>query len=102
MVFIGDVMGHGLAAAAAMAHVRAATRAYLALDPEPASVVSRLDAMFQRLSMSQLVTLTYLILDPATGQLRMVNAGQPKAPGVRHLGLMWRSTGLHATRSRIS
>src|SRR5206468_9345716 len=38
-VFIGDVMGHGVAAAAAMANVRAAVRAYVALDPSPSSVM---------------------------------------------------------------
>lgn len=75
VVFIGDVAGHGLAAAAAMAHVRAATRAYLAIDPEPGQVVTKLDAMFERLSVSQLVSLCYLVLDPTAGELSYVNAG---------------------------
>ena len=43
VVFIGDVMGRGVAAAASMAQVRAAVRAYAALDPSPARVLRRLD-----------------------------------------------------------
>ena len=34
VVFIGDVMGRGVAAAAAMAEMRAATRAFASLDPD--------------------------------------------------------------------
>ncbi len=74
-VFIGDVMGHGVAAAAAMAHVRAATRAYLTVDPAPASVVTRLDAMFTRLSMTRLVTVCYAVIDAAGGEVTLVSAG---------------------------
>jgi GAF domain-containing protein len=74
-VFIGDVMGHGLAAAAAMAHMRAAVRAFLSIDPDPACVVARLDEMFERLELTQLVTLAYAVLDPAAGSLGFVNAG---------------------------
>ena len=74
-VFIGDVMGHGVAAAAAMAHVRAAARAYLTGDPDPASVMTRLDRMFARLGITRLVTLCYAVIDPARGDLTLVSAG---------------------------
>ena len=43
---IGDVMGHGVRAAAAMAQMRSAVRAYLSIDPDPAVVVAKLDIMF--------------------------------------------------------
>lgn len=74
-VFIGDVMGHGVPAAAAMAHVRAAARAYLTIDPDPASVMTRLDRMFTRLAMTRLVTLCYAVIDNARGDMTLVSAG---------------------------
>ena len=45
VAFIGDVMGRGVAAAAAMAEMRAATRAFASVDPDPAAVLEKLDAM---------------------------------------------------------
>ncbi len=74
---IGDVMGHGVPAAAAMAQMRSAVRAYASLDPDPGSVVTALDRMFAALCIRQLVTLIYAVLDPATGDLSVVNAGHP-------------------------
>jgi hypothetical protein len=74
-VFIGDVMGHGVAAAAAMAQMRAAVRAYVALDPDPTSVVDRLDAMLTMFSVAPLVTFACLLVDPAGNELTVVNAG---------------------------
>jgi GAF domain-containing protein len=73
-VIIGDVMGHGVAAAAAMAHIRAAVRAFLCVDPDPSVVVDRLDHMFARLGITQLVSLVYAVIDRA-GLLSLVNAG---------------------------
>ena len=39
--FLGDVMGRGVAAAAAMAEMRAATRAFASVDPDPAAAAAR-------------------------------------------------------------
>jgi GAF domain-containing protein len=72
---IGDVMGHGVQAAAAMAQIRAATRAYVSLDPDPAAVVGNLDVMFARLAITQLVTLCYGVVDRDGETLEFVNAG---------------------------
>ncbi|MGN6608319.1 MAG: GAF domain-containing SpoIIE family protein phosphatase [Jatrophihabitans sp.] len=72
-VFIGDVMGHGVAAAAAMAAMRSAVRAYLSIDPTPSAVVSKLDQMFAQLRIRQLVTLVYGVLDGE--RFIFVNAG---------------------------
>jgi GAF domain-containing protein len=74
-VVVGDVMGHGIAAAAAMAHVRAAVRAYLVLDPDPSAVVTHLQQMFDELEMTRLVSLSYAVLDPQAARLDIVNAG---------------------------
>ena len=76
-LFVGDVMGRGVNAAAAMAQMRAAIRSYVALDPTPESVVRRLDTMFETYDYTQLVTLVYVLADPATDQLHVVNAGHP-------------------------
>jgi serine phosphatase RsbU (regulator of sigma subunit) len=76
-LFVGDVMGRGVAAAAAMAQMRAAVRAYAAQDPTPATVMTRLDEMSARYPTDQLVTLVYVTLDPARDQLVVANAGHP-------------------------
>ena len=75
--FVGDVMGRGVAAAAAMAQMRAAVRSYVALDPAPERVVDNLDTMFEKYEYSQLVTLVYVLADDTRGELRIVNAGHP-------------------------
>jgi GAF domain-containing protein len=74
-VFIGDVMGHGVAAAAAMAHLRASVRAFLSVDAAPDAVLDHLEQMFGMLSISQLVTLVYAVIDPAAHRVDLVNAG---------------------------
>jgi GAF domain-containing protein len=74
-VFIGDVMGHGVAAAAAMAHLRASVRAFVCVDPAPHVVIGHLEQMFELLSISQLVTLVYAVVDPRAGRIELVNAG---------------------------
>lgn len=77
VLFVGDVMGRGVGAAAAMAQMRAATRAYAALDPSPDVVLTRLDLMFARQQSDQMVTLSYLLADPASDRLLVGNAGHP-------------------------
>jgi GAF domain-containing protein len=76
-LFVGDVMGRGVAAAAAMAQMRASIRAYIAVDPTPEVVLRHLDGLFTTYGMTQLVTLVYLVVDPATDKLSMINAGHP-------------------------
>jgi PAS domain S-box-containing protein len=77
VVVVGDVMGRGVGAAAAMSQVRASVRAYVAVDPAPQLVLDKLDQMFARYETSQLVTLVYLVCDPATDSATGVNAGHP-------------------------
>jgi len=72
---VGDVMGRGVQAAAAMAQIRSTIRAYALDDPEPASVFKRVDAFFDALNRSQLVTVLYLLVDPGHGTVRVANAG---------------------------
>ncbi len=77
VAFVGDVMGRGVRAAAAMAQIRAAIRAYVAVDPDPAHVLGRMDQLFDAYDVGQLVTLVYLVADTAHDQVSMVNAGHP-------------------------
>jgi len=76
-LFVGDVMGRGVAAAAAMAQMRASIRAYIAVDPTPEVVLRHLDGLFTTYGMTQLVTLVYLVVDPVKDLLVMINPGHP-------------------------
>ncbi len=78
-VAIGDVMGHDLAAAAAMGQLRSVLRSY-AWEGDPAALVlDRLDRLVQGLGMAQLATAIYARLEPATDEgrrlLHYANAG---------------------------
>jgi serine phosphatase RsbU (regulator of sigma subunit) len=77
VVIVGDVMGRGVRAAAAMAQMRAAIRAYVAVDPDPVHVLTMMDRLFTAYGMGQLVTLVYLLADAAHDRVEMVNAGHP-------------------------
>jgi serine phosphatase RsbU (regulator of sigma subunit) len=60
-----------------MAQVRAAIRAYIAVDPAPEVVLRQLDRLFSTYDVGQLVTLVYAVVDVARDELVMVNAGHP-------------------------
>jgi GAF domain-containing protein len=77
LLFVGDVMGRGVAAAAAMAQVRAAVRAYAVVDPTPEVVMRKLDLMFAQYGREQLVTLVYMVANPEQDELLVANAGHP-------------------------
>lgn len=92
-VFIGDVMGHGLPAAAAMAHVRAAVRAYLTVDPEPAIVIGKIARMVEQLRTTTLASLLYALIDPTRRVIDIASAGHHPALLVRGDGrTSWVST----------
>ena len=84
--FVGDVMGRGVEAAAAMAQMRATVRSYVAIDPTPENVMAKLDTMFAMYDYGQLVTLVYVMADPARDELRVVNAGHPPPVLLRATG----------------
>ncbi|HEV7146928.1 MAG TPA: SpoIIE family protein phosphatase [Pedococcus sp.] len=85
-LFVGDVMGRGVAAAAAMAQMRAAVRSYVALDPTPEVVLERLDRMLLLYGSDQLVTLAYLVADAGRDELVIANAGHPPPVLLRSSG----------------
>jgi serine phosphatase RsbU (regulator of sigma subunit) len=75
--FVGDVTGHGVHAAAAMAQMRSAVRAFAAVDPDPHTVLERLDRLFEQYEIDQLVTMIYAVVDPVRHELTLANAGHP-------------------------
>lgn len=77
VTFVGDVMGRGIRAAAAMAQMRAAIRAYVAVDPDPDYVLGRMDRLFTAYDVGQLVTLVYLLVNTRHDEVSMMNAGHP-------------------------
>ncbi|HVT20572.1 MAG TPA: SpoIIE family protein phosphatase [Mycobacteriales bacterium] len=72
---VGDVMGRGVEAAASMAQTRAMIRAYAVDDPDPASVLTKVDRYFHVLDTVQLVTALYLLIDTETGEVTIATAG---------------------------
>ena len=76
-LFVGDVTGHGVHAAAAMAQMRSAIRAFAAVDPDPQHLLQRLDRLFEQYEIDQLVTMIYAVVDPARHELTLANAGHP-------------------------
>lgn len=72
---VGDVMGRGLEAAAAMAQTRTMIRAYAVDDPDPVTVLSRVDRYLQVLESGQLITALYLLIDVTNGETQLVTAG---------------------------
>jgi len=74
---IGDVMGRGVTAAAAMSQIRSALRALVAVDPDPHTVMTRLDLLYERFPSEQLVTVAYALADPDLDQLVIASAGHP-------------------------
>ena len=84
---VGDVIGHDLEAASAMAQIRASLRAYAIDGAEPVEVITRLDRLVDALGLTQLVTVVYGVLEPPRSdgarRLRYTNAGH-LAPLMRH------------------
>ena len=73
---VGDVMGHGISAAALMGHVSVALRAYAVEGHDPATVVTRVDQLINLGGDKRIATLIYAIISP-DGTLQFANAGHP-------------------------
>lgn len=74
---IGDVMGHGIHAAAVMGQLRTAVRTLARHDIPPASMLSSLDAVVADLGEDTMATCVYAVHDPATGGWVIARAGHP-------------------------
>jgi anti-sigma regulatory factor (Ser/Thr protein kinase) len=75
---MGDVAGKGLAGASMVGRLRSALRAYALEGQDGGRVVERLNRLlWTEAEDSQMATMLYLIVDPAAGTVRWVNAGHP-------------------------
>jgi serine phosphatase RsbU (regulator of sigma subunit) len=74
---VGDITGHGVAAAAAMGQLRIAVLAYALAGYEPAQVVEQVDRLIERMGSGTIATMVYVLVDPARTELTVVNAGHP-------------------------
>ncbi|WP_217198386.1 ATP-binding SpoIIE family protein phosphatase [Streptomyces buecherae] len=74
---VGDVMGHGLSAAATMGRLRAVGRTLMAMDMAPDRVLARLDLAARDLEEDQVATCLCAVYDPADASFTVVSAGHP-------------------------
>ncbi len=76
-VVVGDVVGHGLRAAAVMGQLRNAFRAYGLTEASPAEVMARVNRLVMTGGEEAMATVLYLVLDRETGELTFASAGHP-------------------------
>ncbi|MGW5679584.1 SpoIIE family protein phosphatase, partial [Streptomyces sp. NPDC003860] len=84
---VGDVVGHGLHAAATMGRLRTAVHNFSALDLPPDDILGHLDELVDRMDQERTpadkgpnvtgATCLYAIYDPITGDCVMARAGHP-------------------------
>lgn len=74
---IGDVMGHGVHAAALMGQLRTAVRALARHDVDPARLLRSLDTVVADMGEDQMATCVYAVHDPASGGCLVARAGHP-------------------------
>jgi anti-sigma regulatory factor (Ser/Thr protein kinase) len=94
---VGDVVGHGLEAAAAMGQLRTAVGALAPECASPVEVLDQLDEFASKSSAMHYSTACFAALDPATGLVDYASAGHPPmllvepGGGCRYLreGLSW-------------
>jgi serine phosphatase RsbU (regulator of sigma subunit)/anti-sigma regulatory factor (Ser/Thr protein kinase) len=73
---IGDVAGHGMAAATFMGQLRSAIRAYALDTASPATVITKVAEFSDRMH-SRMATLIYATLSLNTWEVRFARAGHP-------------------------
>ncbi|BCJ47057.1 hypothetical protein GCM10010168_34230 [Actinoplanes ianthinogenes] len=74
---VGDVVGHGVAASAAMGQLRAVLHDRLDESGDPLVAIAAADRMARRLPGARAATVCVAVLDPAGGALAYCSAGHP-------------------------
>jgi chemotaxis family two-component system sensor kinase Cph1 len=82
-VVVGDVTGHGLAAASEMAQLRNILRAYLTEDPHPAAALERLDRHMRHTLPGSSATVVCAVIDIEESTMRIAHAGHVPALVIR-------------------
>ncbi|MGW7195907.1 ATP-binding SpoIIE family protein phosphatase [Streptomyces chryseus] len=72
---VGDVVGHGVNAAAMMGQLRTAVHTMAALDIPPAQLLRSLDDLAHEFGDHYLATCLYAVYDPVAGELLISSAG---------------------------
>jgi anti-anti-sigma factor len=93
---VGDVVGHGPAAAAVMGQLRSALASQLLDGRSPAAALERLDRFADRVAGSAGSTCACLTFDWATGELRWALAGHPPVLLVDDAGARFLDNGASA------
>ena len=76
-VTVGDVVGHGLEAAAVMGQLRTALAALAPHTQSPGDLLTRLDAFVASTGITDFATVCYGVLDPSTSTFEYASAGHP-------------------------
>ena len=74
---VGDVVGHGVHAAATMGQLRSALRALAPAFPDPAELLGRIATFAEAIPGAACTTVAYAVLDPGDGRLTYACAGHP-------------------------
>ena len=75
LVAIGDVQGHSLRAATVMGELRHALRAFAIEDHSPLAITGLVNEALTRYHPGIIATVCLAVLDPASGELQIVNCG---------------------------
>jgi serine phosphatase RsbU (regulator of sigma subunit) len=83
-VVVGDVTGHGIDAAADMAMAKFVFRSIVRERPRPSEFLAAAnEVVVDEIAAGKFITMLYLLLDPATGELHYACAGHPPPRLVR-------------------
>ncbi|MFB6394271.1 SpoIIE family protein phosphatase [Polymorphospora lycopeni] len=77
VLVIGDVVGKGVGAAAAMGQLRNALRAYMLEGFDPGAALTRLNRLVGTVGRRSFASVVCVRFDPVTGRLRYASAGHP-------------------------
>jgi serine phosphatase RsbU (regulator of sigma subunit) len=75
LIAIGDVQGHSLHAATVMGELRHALRAFVSEGHPPVAITGLVNEVLRRYHPGLIATLCLVLLDPASGELTIVNCG---------------------------
>lgn len=76
-IVMGDVVGHGLAAAVIMGRLRSALRSYALEFEDPGVVLDKLDRKANHFEFGAMATVSYAVVDPARQHVTLALAGHP-------------------------
>ena len=80
---MGDVVGHGVAAASLMGQLRSSLRVYAVEHDSPATILDRVNVLLDRFERGQMATAVDVLFDPDEGTVCFAAAGHPP-PVVRY------------------